>query len=120
MTLSVVEKDNRFRVEWQGNSTDWLPETPSNRKSILVFLRLLRDENGKRMFRFQELSLIVNSQKRQASSGHVERFRECGSDFLQFLTRKRKVDREVVESVKKELLGEPLLEIKELTERVNK
>ena len=24
MALSVVEKDNRFRVEWQGNSTDWL------------------------------------------------------------------------------------------------
>jgi hypothetical protein len=70
MALSVVEEDNRFRVEWQGNSeaseeysteeysteeysteeysTDWLPETPSNRKAILVFLRLLRDERGKK------------------------------------------------------------------------
>ena len=131
MALFVKEENNRFRVEWQGNSeaseeysteeysTDWLPDTPSNRKAILVFLRLLRDERGKRVFTFQELSAIVGSQKRQASSGHVERFRECGCDFLKFLTRKRKVDSEVVEAVLGELLSEPLAEIKELQERVN-
>ncbi|MHA2313507.1 MAG: hypothetical protein ACXADF_18685 [Candidatus Thorarchaeota archaeon] len=72
MTLSVVEKDNRFRVEWQGNSTDWLPDSPSNRKTMVVSLRLLRDEKGKQLLTFQELSAIVGSQKRQASSGHVE------------------------------------------------
>ena len=44
MALSVVKEDNRFRVEWQVNSTDWLPETPSNRKVVLVFLRWLLDE----------------------------------------------------------------------------
>jgi len=99
MALFVEEKNNRFRVKWQGNSTDWLPDTPSNRKAMLVFLRLLRDEKGKRVFTFQELSLIVDSEKRQASSGHVERFRESGCDFLTFLTRKRKVDSEVVEAV---------------------
>jgi len=36
MTLSVVKEDNRFRVEWQGNSTDWLPDTASNRKTVPV------------------------------------------------------------------------------------
>jgi transposase-like protein len=120
MALTVMKKDNRFRVEWQGNSIDWLPDTPSNRKTIVIFLRLLRDERGKRMFTFRELSLIVSSEKRQASSGHVERFRGCGCDFLRFLTRKRKVNAEVVEAVLCELLRDPLAEMKELADRASK
>jgi transposase-like protein len=119
MALSFVREDSRFRVEWQGYSTDWFPDTISNRKSVLVFLRSLRDEQGKHVFTFQELSEIVGSQKRQAASGHVERFRECGSDFLQFLTRKRKVDSEVVEAVSQELRYAPMAETSELQERVN-
>lgn len=119
MALSVVEKDNRFRVEGQGYFTDWLPDTPSNRKTILIFFRLLRDEEGKRIFTFQDLSVIVDSNKRQASSGYMERFRECGCDFLDFLTRKRKVDSEVVEAVLQELQYEPLATIRELQQRVN-
>ncbi len=91
MTLSVEKEGSRFRVQWQGNSMDWLPDTISNRKAALVFLRCLRDEKGKHVFTHQELSKVVDSQKRQASSGHIERFRECGSDFLRFLTRKRNV-----------------------------
>ena len=79
MTLSVVKEDNRFRTEWQGNSTDWLPDTPSNRKAMLVFLRLLLDEEGKQLFTFQELSVLFDSDNRQASSQHMEDFRECGS-----------------------------------------
>lgn len=124
MALFVVEEDNRFRVKWQVNSqecsTDWLPDTPSNRKITVVFLRLLCDEEGKQLFTFQELSVIVGSEKRQASSGHVERFRESGSDFLKFLTRKRKVDAEVVGAVLCELLRDPLAEMKELADGANK
>ena len=119
MALSVVKEDNRFRVKWQGNSTDWLPDTLSNRKAVLVFLRWLRNERGKRVFTFQELSVIVGSQKRQASSGHVEMFRECGCDFLKFLTRKRKVDSQVVEAVSQELQQTPLAMIEELQQQVN-
>ena len=119
MTLTVLEEDNRFRVEWQGNSTDWLPDTPSNRKAMLVFLRSLQDEKGKPLFTFQELSVLFDSDNRQASSGHMERFRECDSDILDFLTRKRKVDSVVVEAVTQELLADPLAEIVELQERVN-
>jgi transposase-like protein len=119
MALSVVKEDNRFGVKWQGYSTDWLPDTASNRKSMLVFLRLLRNEEGKCVFTFQELSKVVDSEKRQASSGHVERFRVSGSDFLTFLTRKRKVDSEVVEAVSQEVVGAPLAETSELQQRVN-
>lgn len=124
MALSVVVKDSKFRVEGQGYFTDWLPDTPSNRKALVVFLRLLRDENGNAVFTFQELSVILDSENRrvrgdQASSGHMERFRECGCDFLDFLTRKRKVDSEVVEAVSQELLHDPLATIRELQQRVN-
>ena len=118
MTLSVEKECNRFRVEWQGNSIDWLPDTASNRKAVLLFLRYFRDERGKRL-PFKELSKLVDSEKRQASSGHVEGFRECGSDFLSFLTRKRKVDSQVVEAVLAELLDTPLAEAVELQQRVN-
>jgi len=118
MTLSVEKESNRFRVKWQGNSLDWFPDTSSNRKAVLVFLRYLRDEKGRRL-PFAELSKLVDSEKRQASSGHVEGFRECGSDFLSFLTRKRKIDSQVVEAVLAELLDAPLVETVALQQRVN-
>ena len=119
MTLTVEKEDNKFRVEWQGYSTAWYPDTVSNRKAVLVFLRWLRDENGRHVFTYQELSKVFDSQKRQASSGHVERFRECESDFLRFLTRKRKVDSQVVEAVMAELLETPLAAADELQQRVS-
>jgi len=124
MALSVVKEDNRFQVEWQGYSTDCLPDTPSNRKAVAVFLRLLLDEGGKPVFTFQELSVLFDSDNPrvrgdQASSQHMEDFRECGCDFLAFLKRKRKVDSEVVKAVSQELLHDPLAGIGELQQRVN-
>jgi transposase-like protein len=119
MTLSVEREDNRFRVEWQGNSIDWLPDIPCSRKGILVFLRMLKDEQGKRMFTFQELSVLFESTKRQASSQHMEDFRDSGCDFLAYLTRKRKVDSVVVEAVRQELMVDPLAKLVELQDRVN-
>ena len=53
---------------------------------------VLRDENGNPVFTFQELSKVIDSEKRQTSSCHVEGFRECSCDFLKYLTRKRKID----------------------------
>jgi len=122
MALIVEEEDNRFRVCWQEYSIGWLPDTISNRKVILVFLRLLQIfQNGKSkpLFTFRELSVLFGGNSRQAASGHVERFRKCGSDFLSFLTRKRKVDSQVVGAVTQELLHDPLAEIGELQQRVN-
>ena len=119
MALQIIVEGNRFRVKWQGNFIDWLPDTASNRKTILVFLRLLRNERGRRVFTFRELSVFFGGNNRQSASGHVERFRKCGSDFLRFLMRKRKVDAQVVESVTQALLHDPLAEIGELQQRVN-
>lgn len=119
MALSFVREDNRFTAEWQGHFTISLPDTPSNRKAILVFLRSLHDSNGNRLFTFQELSVLFDSNNRQASSQHMEDFRDCGCDFLSYLTRKRKVDCVVVEAVRQELMRDPLAKLVELQERVN-
>jgi transposase-like protein/predicted DNA binding CopG/RHH family protein len=122
MALIVEQEDSRFRVRWQEYSIGWLPDTISNRKAILVFLRLFQifqNGKGKPLFTFGELSVLFGGNSRQAASGHVERFRKCGSDFLNFLTRKRKVDSQVVEAVTQELLHDPLAEICELQQRVN-
>jgi hypothetical protein len=118
MAPSVVKEDNRFTVEWQGHFTISLPDTPSNKKAMLVFLRSLQDEKGKALFTFQELSALFGSNNRQASSQHMEDFRDCGCDFLQYLTRKRKVDCVVVEAVRQELIRDPLAKLVELQERV--
>ena len=54
MALIVEQEDSRFRARWQEYSIDWLPDTMSNRKAILVFLRLLQDERGKPVFTQEE------------------------------------------------------------------
>ena len=82
MVLEINEKDSMFCLKWQVNSqgfsqwlsTDWIPDTPSNRKSVLVFLRLLRNDKGKRLFTFAELSKLFKSNNRQASSQHIDSF----------------------------------------------
>ena len=45
MAISVVKDYNRFTVEWQEHFTMSLPDMPSNRKAILVFLSALKDES---------------------------------------------------------------------------
>jgi hypothetical protein len=68
MALTLMVEANRFRVQTQGFCTQWLPETPINRQVTVVWLRLLMDERGKRLFTLQELAAIVGSANRQAAS----------------------------------------------------
>ena len=65
--MKVIRKDKRFCVFGQGFSVE-LPDSRSNRKVAVVFLRYMRDGNGKKLFSFDELSEIVGSENRQASS----------------------------------------------------
>jgi hypothetical protein len=104
----VEVEGQRFRVQTSRFSTEWLPDTPSNRHTTVVWLRLLVDERGRPLFTLQELAALVGSDNRQAASQHLEDFRQCGEDFRTFVLRKRKVDGTVVEAVLKELLKTPL------------
>ncbi len=117
--LEVTREYNKFTVKTQEFSFT-LPDIEENRKVAVVFLRLLEDEGGKKLFRFEELKKIVNSENRQCASWHVEKFRESGEDFSEFLKRKRKVDEEVVSAIRLEVRKDPLVNEEELAERVNK
>jgi transposase-like protein len=118
--LPRVEVDGpRFRVRTAKFSTQWLPDTPSNRHMTVVWLRLLRDDDDKPCCTLQELAVLVGSANRQAASQHLEDFRQCGEDFRAFVLRKRKVDTTVVDGVLRELLQTPLAGPTELVARVN-
>ena len=119
MMLQVETNGKQFRILMQEYDTDWMLGTSSNRKSMIILLRILRDKRGKPLYTYKELSVIVDSKNRQASSSHVEHFRIC-EDMHTFLTRQRKVDRKVVESVLLELRKEPLAEVSELCEVVKR
>jgi hypothetical protein len=117
--LSVEVDGQHFRVGTARWSTQWLPDTPSNRHLTLVWFRLLVDAHGKPLFTLQELATIVGSTNRQAASQHLEDFRQCGADMRAFVLRQRKVDATVVEGVVHELLQTPLASPTELVPRVN-
>jgi hypothetical protein len=116
--LRVEVDGQRFRVQSARVSTQWLPDTPSNRHLTVVWLRLLRDAHDKPCFTLQELAPLVGSANRQAASQHLEDFRQCGEDFRAFVLRKRKVDATVVEAVLAALLQTPLAGPTELLARV--
>src|SRR5262245_10771253 len=117
--LSVEVDDQRFRVRTARFTTQWLPDTPSNRHLTVVWCRLLVDAHGKPLFTLQEVATIVGSANRQAASQHLEDFRQCGADMRAFVLRKRKVDAIVVAGVLEELLVTPLAGPTELVNRVN-
>ena len=64
-----------------------MPDTISNRKAILVFLRLLQNEKDKPVFTLHELSVLFGGNSRQAASGHVGRSRSKD----EIAVRKRKI-----------------------------
>lgn len=117
--LRVAVDGQRFRVRTPKVSTQWLPDTPSNRHLTVVWLRLLVNERGTPWFTLQELAPLVGSTNRQAASHHLEDFRQCGEDFRAFILRTRKVDATVVDGVLQELLRTPLAGPAELAPRVN-
>ncbi len=54
MAIGIEVEDNKFRVITQEFQTDWLSDTPENRKVMVILLRSLQDEDGKLLFRLQE------------------------------------------------------------------
>jgi hypothetical protein len=116
--LSVEVDGQRVRVQTPRVSTQWLPDTPSNRHLTVVWLRLLVDEHGKPWFTLEELSVIVGRANRQAASQHLEDVRQCGEDVRAFVLRQRQGDAAVVEAVLPERLQTPLAGPAELAPRV--
>ena len=74
----------------------------------MVFLRLICSHRDTPLFTHQQLAQVVGSSNRQASSRHMEIFRECVGDFLDFLRHRRKADGKVVSTVFAQLQKDPL------------
>jgi hypothetical protein len=103
-----VEADGpRFRVRTAKFSTQWLPDTPSNRPLTVVWFRRLRDEDDKPCFTWQEFAALVGSANRQAASPHLEDCRPCAEDCRALVLRQRQVDATVVDGVLHERLQAP-------------
>lgn len=118
MEIKLLESGQKLRVETEKFSTDWLVDSPANRKTYVIFLRSLIDQDGKRMFTHQEFAKVVGSDNRQASDQHLKDFRNCGEDILQTLVRKRKVDSEVLQAVEGLLIIDPLMDIGEICKKM--
>jgi len=118
--LKVIKDNNKIKIESNIINIDWISDTPTNRKVLIIFLRLLHKKKGEKYFSFKELSKIVNSENRQAASQYVEEFRNsCNKDLSIFLTKKKKLNNVVYEVVLSELLKEPMISTKELTIKTN-
>lgn len=118
MDINVQVEDTQFTVITQAFSLTLL-DTPANRKTAVVMLRAMTDAAGVRLFTLPALAPIVGSANRQASSQHVEDFRACGQDMKATLLRDCKVDEQVLEAAREELLACPLISTEALCERVN-
>ncbi len=118
MEIKLLESMQKIRIVTEQFSTVWIPDSPANRKTLIIFLRSLKDPDEKILFTHQELAKIVGSDNRQASDQHLKDFRNCGEDFLKTLIRKRKVDLDVLLAIESILILEPLIGIREICEKL--
>lgn len=99
------------------------PASESNRYCLIQFLRGFKTPSGKQgVFSQERIAQAIPDFKgttRQSVDEHERRFRECGQDLKQALTRKRKVDETVVDAVRQEILDTPLCRTTELVKAVN-
>ena len=130
---SMKDTDNAppLRVEWNTERTQfrvqvghvyygWFANTVSNRKVVLVLLREMYDSRtGRRLFSEEQLAALLGSTNRQAVDGHMKGFREADGDLADYVTRKRKVNADVVELVWKTWSANPSVRLVELTAAVN-
>lgn len=111
-SIFVQLKDGKVLISINCSVQFEMKDTRSNRKALLVFLRLLKTENGKHLVTFERLSTLFNLNARQDSNNYYRQFKESGEDLLSFLTRKKKLS-EALPEIEKQVLEMPLLSISE-------
>ena len=84
-----------------------------------MFLGKLTHSEGKPLFTYQELSAVVESRNRQAVRNRLKEFEDCGEDFSAFLSRRKKLNGGVVETITAEILKDPFVSCSQLQARVN-
>lgn len=91
-----------------GEQVDWLwltlpggwwvemPDTESNRRGLMIFLRCLRTAAGRPLVTFERLAMELGYADRRNVHNYWMEFEACDGDLEAFLVRKKKVDAEVV------------------------
>ena len=123
--LKIIKKDNFYHILFQGISVFDFPAVGKNKYILILFLRGMKKWEGSKhgLFTQKQIAQAIPdfSGKTKQSINNIERhFAECGYDIKAFLNYKRKIDDEIIESVKKFLRENLLIETKELSIKLNK
>lgn len=117
--LEVEKQDNNLVIKTQYGISE-IKDTQENKKAYFIFLRSLRDsERCKPVFTFQEIADAFGYKDRRDINNYWREFSACGENYRDYLDRKRKVDRTVVEAVESELKADIFSSIGELCRRTN-
>ena len=73
-----------------------MPDTWSNRRSLMIVLRCLRRREGRPLVSFEQLAEKMGYADRRNVHNYWMEFESCGGDLEAFLVRRKKVDAEVV------------------------
>ena len=73
-----------------------MPDTGSNRRGLMIFLRCLRTAEGRPVVTFERLAEALGYADRRNVHNFWMAFEACGGDLEAFLVRQKKVDAEVV------------------------
>lgn len=73
-----------------------MPDTGSNRRGLMIFLRCLRTAAGRPLVTFERLAEGLGYADRRNVHNYWMEFEACGGDLEAFLVRQKKVDAEVV------------------------
>lgn len=114
--LRVERKREEFRIVTQGFTTDWIVDTPTNRKIWMVVMRHLR-KNQSRMFTAKNIAEIIQSNK-QLVSIQMANFKQCAKDFAIFVSNAC-VCHETIDIVEQVIKQMPLATVKQITEHIN-
>src|SRR5712691_5295490 len=76
----------------------WLeiPDTWANRRGIMILLRCLRRDDGRPLVTYEHMAQALGYADRRNVHNYWAEFAACGHDLLAYLSRRKKVDAEVV------------------------
>jgi len=97
-----------------------IADTKSNRKVLMVILRSLQNPRTDRpLFTFKKIADAFGYPDRRNVNNYWRDFEQCGQDILNYIHRKRKVDKNVVQAVQSELAGNIQAKLPELCVKTN-
>jgi len=122
--LQIILEDSLYKVSSQGFYWEFPAVSPENQKAVILFLRGFKEypQAKQGLFTQEQIARAMPDfvgASRQSIRDHERRFEEHEGDLKGYLTRKRKVDEEVVEALTEELKQDPLAKKTDLAERVN-